>query len=205
MKPALPILMLCAGLIVAMGSGAMEPVDGLLARLHQPAVLRGSFTQSRQISGFKNPVVSGGEFVVARGQGLLWHTTQPFESLLSVSPDRLRVSNGKGGDETVLDARREPMLRSLNDILQSVVIADVAALRAHFEMNIRLVGASGWELTLKPKEAALLTRFAQITLTGGENVETVLLAEASGDVTSLRFRDQQEDTQLTADEAGKLQ
>ncbi len=130
-------------------------------------MLRGNFVQSRQIAGFRRPVECSGDFVVARGEGLLWHTQKPFESLLSVSRARLRVTNGKGGTETTLDAKREPMLRTLNEILQSVVIADVAALRTRFDLTIKLVGANDWEMALQPKDAALRARFSAITLAGG--------------------------------------
>lgn len=201
---------LAACLVVAAGGfaggarGAAQPADALLERLRQPAVLRGQFVQSRQIEGFQRPVESSGDFVVARNQGLLWHTVKPFESLLSVSRERLRVTNGKGATETTLDARREPMLRTLNDILQSVVIADARALQSDFELDIRLVGTTGWEMKLTPKDAALRTRFSAIHLAGDAQVQNVRLVEASGDTTTVRFSAQREDTQLTEAEAGKL-
>lgn len=185
--------------------GAEAATEAVLARLHQPAVLRGQFVQSRQIQGFRRPVESSGDFVVARNRGLVWHTLKPFESTLSVNRERLRVTNGSGGTGTTLDARREPMLRTLNDILQSVVIADVAALERSFTLQAKAVGAEGWEMALQPKDAALRARFSAITLAGDAHVQNVLLQEASGDVTTVRFLQQQEDTQLTDAEAGKLQ
>jgi outer membrane lipoprotein-sorting protein len=205
------MLLACAAVVVvAQGAeqvaekGADQAAAALLARLHQPAVLRGQFVQSRQIAGFKRPVESSGDFVVARDQGLLWHTVKPFESTLSVSRERLRVTNGKGAAETTLDARREPMLRTLNDILQSVVIADVAALEKRFDLAIKLVGASGWEMVLTPKDATLRARFSGIQLAGGAHVQNVRLMEASGDVTAVRFEEQREDTRLSDAEAGTL-
>jgi outer membrane lipoprotein-sorting protein len=196
------VLILCAA--VASAQGAEAPEAALLQRLHEPAVLRGTFVQSRQIVGFRRPVESRGDFVVARGRGLLWHTQKPFESLLSVSRERLRVSNGVGGAETTLDARREPMLRTLNDLLQSVVIADIATLKTRFDLTIKLIGEADWELALRPKEVALRARFSAVTLTGAAHVQSVRLMEGSGDVTTVRFEDQREDAQLTEAEAGKL-
>jgi outer membrane lipoprotein-sorting protein len=197
------VLALCA--LPCVQGAEPQPADALLARLHQPAVLRGNFVQSRQITGFRRPVESSGDFVVARGTGLLWHTQKPFESLLSVSRARLRVTNGKGGTETTLDAKREPMLRTLNEILQSVVIADIAALRTRFELEVRLVGTTDWEMTLQPKDAALRSRFSAIVLSGGAHVQGARLVEASGDITTVRFLDQREDVKLSDAEAGKLQ
>lgn len=199
------LLLACAAWFAAAAQGAEAAADALLARLHQPAVLRGQFVQSRQIAGFRRPVESSGEFVVARDQGLLWHTAKPFESLLAVSRERLRVTNGQGGTETTLDARREPMLRTLNDILQAVVIADARALQSRFDLQIRLIGSSDWEMALTPQDTALRARFSGITLAGGAHVQDVRLVEASGDVTTVRFHGQREDTRLTDAEAGKLQ
>jgi outer membrane lipoprotein-sorting protein len=196
------LLLLCA--VVAAAHAADTPESALRQRLHEPAVLRGSFVQSRQIVGFRRPIESRGVFVVARGRGLLWHTQKPFESVLTVNRERLRVSSGTGGAQTTLDARREPMLRALNDLLQSVVIADVAALKTRFDLTIELIGETGWQLALAPKDAALRARFSSITLSGSAHVQSVLLAEAGGDVTTVRFLDQREDVQLTQGEAGTL-
>jgi outer membrane lipoprotein-sorting protein len=198
------LIVALVALPVAQGADP-QPDDALLERLHQPAVLRGNFVQSRQITGFKRPVESSGDFVVARGKGLLWHTQKPFESLLSVSRARLRVTNGKGGTGTTLDAKREPMLRTLNDILQSVVIADTRALRSNFDLDVTLVGTTDWEMHLKPRDAALRSRFSTIVLSGGAHVQGARLVEASGDITTVRFLDQREDVQLSDAEAGKLQ
>ncbi|MEJ0098397.1 MAG: outer membrane lipoprotein carrier protein LolA [Pseudomonadota bacterium] len=195
---------LAVGPVQAAEPPAVPNADALLARLHQPAVLRGSFVQSRQIQGFKRPVESSGDFVVARDQGLLWHTVKPFESLLSVSRERLRVNDGSGGAETTIDARREPMLRTLNEILQNVVIADARALQLRFDIGLKLVGTTGWQMTLVAKDATLRSRFPQIELSGDAHVQGVRLAEASGDVTTVRFENQREDTHLTEAETGKL-
>lgn len=182
-----------------------DDAAALLGRLHEPAVLRGDFVQSRQIAGFRQPVESSGHFVVARGTGLLWHTTRPFESLLSATGERLRVSNGEGQPEMTLDARREPMLRTISGLLQSVVAADIAALEAQFDVQVRLVGDAGWELALQPRETMLRERFPSMELAGAAHVATVVLREHGGDTTTIRFSAQVEDTQLSAAEAQQLQ
>ncbi|MGC4027641.1 MAG: outer membrane lipoprotein carrier protein LolA [Steroidobacteraceae bacterium] len=202
MRKLLCLLLVAAG---AAGAASDPPASELVRRLHEPAVLRGSFVQSRQIAGFKRPVESSGQFVVARGTGLLWRTTRPFESLLSVNRERLRISNGAGQPEMTLDARREPMLRTISSLLQSVVVADIDALQAQFEMQIKLIGQTDWTLSLRPREAQLKDRFPAIELSGGAHVESVVLREQSGDVTTIRFSGQAEGAALTGAEAAQLQ
>jgi hypothetical protein len=200
------LLQLCAAAAMASSvNAAPRDEDALLERLHQPVVLRGEFIQSRQIAGFRRPVESRGEFVVARGQGLLWHTRVPFESMLSVSRDRLRMTDVASGAVTTLDARREPMLRAINEVLQGVVVADVVALQRRFDLTVRMIGAVGWEVVLQPKDAILAARFTAITLRGATHVEQVRLAESNGDLTNLQFTNQREDSTLSPAEAGQLQ
>ncbi|MEO8314368.1 MAG: outer membrane lipoprotein carrier protein LolA [Pseudomonadota bacterium] len=201
MRLLLAVMLSCFA-STAMAADVTE--NALIQRLHKPEVLRASFSQSRQIAGFTRPVESSGSFVVARGRGLLWQTRRPFESTLSVTRGRLRITNGAGQPETMLDARREPMLDVLNDLLQSVVIADVTALKTRFDLQVRLVGDTDWELALHPRDKVLRERFATIELAGGAYVRKVRLVEKSGDVTTMLFDNHKEDTQLTESEAGKL-
>ncbi len=186
-------------------TGDADAATALVSRLRAEAVLRGTFTQSRQIQGFKRPVVSTGEFVVARDRGILWRTKTPFESTLAVSPDRLRVVNARQQAEVDLDARREPMLRTLNGLLQSVVVGDVAALRRQFEVDIKLTGSDGWEIGLVPREAVLKSRFSAIRMAGAAYVREVRLTERAGDVTTVTLAGQKGDARLTDDEAKQLQ
>jgi outer membrane lipoprotein-sorting protein len=198
----LPCLLLIA---TTLAQAAGAPQTELLRQLSQPAVLRGSFVQQRQIAGFRRPVQSAGRFVVAHGTGLLWHTQRPFESLLVINRQMLSVSNGVGqSSTTTLDAAKEPMLRMLNDLLQGVVVADLAQLQAQFDVDVRPSGATDWAMTLLPRQAALRSRFTSIDLVGGKYVRSVQLHEQSGDVTIVRFADQMEDDHLTDVEAGQL-
>jgi hypothetical protein len=198
----LALLLTCLG-----GARAMEPdpTAGLVARLRAEAVLRGTFSQSRQIQGFKRPVVSTGEFVVARDRGILWHTKTPFDGTIAMSPDRLRVANARGQAEVDLDARREPMLRTLNGLLRSVVVGDIEALTQLFEVEARLSGTDAWEMALTPRDALLKKRFSGIRLAGAAYVREVRLTERGGDVTTVTLADQKGDTRLTDDEAKQLQ
>ncbi len=63
--------------------------DDLLAsvarRLADAPCIRGRFEQTRRLSGFSNPLVSRGDFVLARGRGVVWQTREPFPSSLLVT------------------------------------------------------------------------------------------------------------------------
>ena len=77
-------LFCCALGAAVLGAGAAEPVPAVVREIRQrmadDAVLRGSFEQRKSIKGFRNPLVSRGEFIVARQRGVVWRTVEPFGS-----------------------------------------------------------------------------------------------------------------------------
>ena len=66
-----PRIALCALLLMLapISHAADAAVDAITQSVARPDVLRGQFTQDKQVSGFKNPLRSQGQFVVARQHG----------------------------------------------------------------------------------------------------------------------------------------
>jgi hypothetical protein len=172
-------------------------MKGVQARLRQPEWLRGDFEQSKQVSGFKKPVVSRGDFVVARGRGVLWHTRTPFESELRLTRDEIRASQG-GATSMRMDAQREPALRLVNEMMFALLGGDIGALSKLFVMDGELAGAAAWKLDLRPRQAAWLQVLQRLALSGDTHVRAVELVEAGGDVTRIAFSNLRE----TAPEGG---
>ena len=137
--------------------------------------------------GFRNPLRSSGQFVLVRGRGVLWLTKKPFVSTLVVTPERLETLDAQGQRVSQLDAREEPALRSINQLLLATLAADLAPLRALFSIDATLIGAAGWRLLLQPSDAQLARQLTRITLSGERHVHEVLLEERSGDRTEIMF------------------
>ena len=177
----------------------------LHARLKVAPVLKGEFEQVKTLKGFKNPLVSRGEFLVARGTGVWWHTRQPFESTLVVTPTRLFTRNGDGSVNNLMDAQAEPGLRQVNELIFSLLAADPDALANKFSVVAQPVGAAGWTLVLTPRDANIAKFLVRATLAGDRDVQSVRLDEARGDATQIRFSKQVPATALSADEAARFQ
>lgn len=182
-------LLACA-LPFAASLGAARGADGLDAvrsRLADVAVLRGEFSQSKRLAGFRNPLQSQGQFVLVRGRGVLWLTQRPFASTLVVTPERIESLDAQGQRLSRLDARDEPALRSINQLLLATLAADLTPLRTLFGIEATLVGAAGWRLLLQPSDALLARQLTRITLAGERYVHEVQLDERSGDRTEIVF------------------
>ena len=173
-------------------------------RLKTSPVLKGEFEQSKTLKGFRNPLVSKGEFLVARGQGVWWHTQQPFESTLVVTKTRLFTRNADGSAGNLMDAQAEPGLQQVNELIFSLLSADLDVLADKFAIVAQPVGAAGWTLVLTPRDPNLAKFLVRATLAGERDVQTVRIDEARGDVTQIRFSHQVPSAALSADEAARF-
>lgn len=156
-------------------------------RLTAEPVVRGGFEQARTLKGFRNPIVSGGDFVVARGRGVLWRTRQPVASALVVTRDRVLARQADGSVVRRLSAGEEPAVRAVSETLFGMMAADVASLAQRFQIDGQLGNAGEWRLTLVPTDPALGRWLQKMELQGDRFLRGIRLHEASGDETRTRL------------------
>lgn len=202
MKAILKSSILCAALLAMVPAAMAEkpaPVaakdqvtQDLLERVKQQLkdapVVRGNFEQEKSIKGFKQPLRSSGEFVVAKNKGIVWHVLKPFESTLIVKPDSLQSRRGDGEVSMQMRAEDEPVLRTVNAMLFAVMSADLVQLRQFFEVSGK-AQASGWQMHLVPRDPMLAQWLASVDLQGGAFVREVKLQEARGDSSVIRIQE----------------
>jgi hypothetical protein len=172
--------------ILATGArAAAVPVAKIQAMLAKPPVMCGRFDQSKTLAGMKKPLAASGRFCVVQDKGVLWRTLQPF-------PNTLRLTKGEiihyQGDRVAmrLDAKTEPTVRMINQVLFSLLAGDLAQLEQLFKVD-GSVGADSWNVTLEAREPALAKAIGTIRLDGGAYVNNIVISEASGDRTSIVF------------------
>ncbi len=200
--PLLALMLACGAVLPA--SAAETTVESIAAEVARPAVLRGGFSQEKQVSGFRNPLRSQGRFVVARGHGVIWSTLTPFPSEMVITADRILSRQRDGRTRVELDAREQPALRSVNAILFALMSGDVQALSGQFNVSATREG-QGWTLRLTPKSPVLAKAFASLALHGDHYVRQVEIIEASQDRTLIAFSALTETpATLSADEAARL-
>jgi len=179
---------------------AAVQVSKIQAMLAKPAVMCGRFDQTKTLAGMKKPLASNGRFCVVAGKGVLWRTLKPFPSTLRLTRDE--IVNYQGDRVAMrLDAKTEPTVRMINNVLFSLLSGDLAQLESLFEVD-GAVDASSWNVSLKAKQAALEKAIGTIKLDGGAYVKNIVMSEASGDRTAIVFSEiKAGDSALTAEEA----
>lgn len=185
-------------------ASAADLMADVRARLAQPSVLRGEFEQSKQVQGFKKPLQSKGDFLVARDRGVIWRTREPFAGVLKLTANEIVAT--QGGDVAFrLSANTEPTVRVINGLMFALLNGDVTALGEQFKMD-GSVDAKSWTLTLVPKQAAFAKILTRVELGGDQYVRRVVLDEANGDRTTIRFHGQVvEPAKLSTDEAARFE
>lgn len=199
-----PLALFCLLAATSIANAADTVVAAITRDVATPPVLRGEFSQEKQVAGFRNPLRSQGRFVVARERGVIWSTLKPFPSEMVVTADRILSRQADGSTRVELDAREQPAMRSVNATLFALMSGDVQALSSQFNVDAQR-DAKGWTLMLTPKSAVLAKAFTSLQLRGDRHVRQVDIIEAGKDRTVITFSGLTEaPATLTAAEAGRF-
>ena len=198
------LILLCA--LAPVPAALAADVDLVKQRVAKVGVLRGDFTQEKQVTGFKNPLRSQGRFVLAQDHGVIWSTLKPFPSEVVVTRDRILSRQSDGSTRVELDAKQQPAMRSVNAIMFALMSGDAQALSAQFTVKVEALPNNGWKMQLSPRSAMLGKVFTGLKLSGDRYVREVEITEANQDVTRIHFAGMSETPAvLSAEEGGKFE
>ena len=191
------ILLLATGAIYA--ESLIHQVSKLVTS--SPTV-RGQFSQTKTLSGVSKKLNSEGFFIVDKGKGVIWVTEKPIYQTLKVSESGIRIGN-KTGVLMNLDARSEPSVKYINELVMAIFSGDMSALENLFN-DSGDVSAKGWTLELTPKNMSS-TFFKKITIVGGSAISRITFVSKEGDITEVVFSDVRLAPVLSKDEALQFQ
>jgi hypothetical protein len=205
-KNATNLLLLCGFCLGVPAQAADDPVllRSVQSRLATDTVTRGDFVQARQLAGVKKMLVSNGSFVVEKTRGVLWRTQTPFAQTTRITQGEILQ---KDGDRVLMALRadQEPAVNAISRVLFSLFAGDVSALAEFFDYRGQLEGGSGWQLSFTPRDAALRTVIASLSLAGDRVARQVTLTSAAGDVTRITFTNVVTAAALSADERAQFE
>jgi len=168
----------------ALRESLLAPITRDLARA---TVLTGNFTQRRLLHEIPRPLVSKGDFLLARELGVQWRTREPFDSELVLT--RSGMTMRADSAETVeFSTRNQPAVRAAAEIVFALFALDLETLEHRF-----LLFAAGtpeqWQIGLRPRDAVTASVFRQAVISGSRQVERVVLEDAAGDRTEVHLSD----------------
>lgn len=186
-----------------LGSGDLRRLTAAATEpLAKARVVRGQFIQRRYLRELPKPLESRGDFLYARGIGIVWHTLTPFDSRLAVTPTGIRQDNR--GDSARLDVAEQPALRVLGRMFVGLFALDFEALARDFN-TFGMSESDRWRVGLRPRRAALARVFNDAVLVGARSIELVMLHDAAGDRTDIQLQNLRYDAdQLTPAEQSQF-
>lgn len=190
---------------LATGTAAAADLSAVAERIEHTTVLRGTFTQEKRIEGFRNPLRSSGDFVLAAERGIVWKTVAPFASEVVLTRERIATRQADGSWRIEADATRQPGLAAINATFFALMSGDVAALSARFDGRATLMPEGRWQLALTPRPGPLAQAFTALHIEGAAFVEQVVLDDTQGDQTRITFEGFiTEPSALTREEAAQF-
>lgn len=164
--------------------------------------VRGKFAQTKSLSGISKRLTSEGNFIIDKGQGVLWITEKPIYQKLKVTNSGIKVEN-KHGTLMSLDARSEPSVKYINELILAIFSGDMITLERLFTYSGD-ISVKGWFLELTPKSASLAP-FKKITVSGAVAINRIVFVSREGDTTEVVFADIRPAASLSKDEALQFQ
>ncbi|MEZ8067548.1 outer membrane lipoprotein carrier protein LolA [Vibrio sp. FF145] len=180
-------------------TNAVGSITELQTVLSENSIVRGEFTQTRNMEMFAQPLTSQGTFLLDKSNGLLWTQATPFPVSLVLTDNKLSQRFADQPAKIITD-KENPMAFYFSHIFLSVFHGDTQKLQEQFSLSFEPATAKNsdesansnsqdtrWTLTLKPKSAPMNAVFEAITLQGRGDIERIELREVRGDSTVIEF------------------
>ncbi len=179
-----------------------ETFDSVCKNLAKHPNMTGNFSQVKTISAVNRSMKSSGTFIFSL-DGIMWKTEKPFPSTMVVGMTSVKqtLANGK---ETVIDASSNQIFTSISTTLSAMFSGNADVLQNNFDVDFSFSG-SDWKAVLSPKDSMVKKILTSLSIGGNatENsadLNSIVMAEATGDTITYNFTNQKYPKELTADE-----
>jgi hypothetical protein len=158
-----------------------ETLDDINTKLSKPAFLHAQFTQEKFLKVLTLPLKSEGQFWISQSQGIVWLVEKPIYSQVTITPQGISLSD-KQSQKTAKS------MEYIGKLLQNLLAGDLNKLEEEFTITVLNNNAKGeWVINLEPKSLLLRKGIHNITLSGNTFITQLVLHEATGDKTDIRF------------------
>lgn len=176
--------------ILAVAPAHAERLEDVQRRLSVNHNIVTEFIQQKEVKGMPIPLITKGTAVISKDVGVYWKQTMPFPMEFVVT-DSFISQKMPGKKKRIIDKNSNHRLFQYASLLKSVTAYDFRALEGSFDVDFKSTGNKTWEISLRPLTEPLAKAFTQILIGGGDYLEEVVVADGKGDVTAVKFYNQQ--------------
>jgi hypothetical protein len=188
----LELMSVCSLTLSWRARAADDELTRLFSELGTRRERQARFTERKFSALLKAPVESSGTLVFRAPDLLEKHTVEPQRELVRIEGSVVTYESAavrSGAQKRTFALSDAPLLAALIESLRATLAGDLAALRRHYDVSWSAPQVQkGWQLTLVPRERALLDAVAKVVLRGaGSEISTVEIVEANGDLTLMQI------------------
>lgn len=158
-----------------------------LTSAFQGVALKGSFTQTKSISGSNRKLKSSGTVSFVPGYGIIWYTEKPYASMLVVGRDVL-IQKVRESNPVHLSIEENAIYRQIATALESSFSGDFSTAGLYFDTYFLQDGET-WHIKLIPNDSTIASFMSSIHMEGRKMLEALTMMEANGDSISYEFSD----------------
>ncbi len=140
--------------------------------------INGSFKQEKIITGFPNPIISNGKFII-KNKELLWITEKPRASSIKINVDGI-FSLSKDNQWVKIQGQYD------KSIFLDIVNMNLKKINSIFEIELS-GSAEKWIMNLIPKTHIAGKIFKKIIINGSRYVASIEIIEENSDKTKMIF------------------
>ena len=174
---------------------ADDPLARLFSELGAQRERHARFSERKFSALLKVPVESSGTLIFRAPDYLEKRTVEPQRETVRIEGSVVTYEGGAGrgsAQKRTFSLSDAPLLAALIESLRATLAGDLPTLRRHYDVSWSApapqVPMEGWQLTLVPRERALLDAVSKVVLRGaGAQIGMVEIVEANGDLTLMQI------------------
>ena len=174
-------------------------VSQIAAQLGRASGIRARFTQTQTRAALKQPLVSSGSLLLARGRGVIWHIETPYQATYLITDAGVSEVNAAGQRAGGASPHGTRGVAEVSRMMRAMLGGDLSALYSQFDVQATGTPAQ-WRMQLTPNQPQLAQAIKSLQMSGDSYLRTLRITLANGDVTTLDFSDSTTVTGLTSAE-----
>lgn len=144
-----------------------------------------TWTMERHLAGSERVLRTSGRVDCRQGESIVWKVEKPFESTVTMTTNSMVFADEDGTRVKQLDEL--PHYSDLRQATDAFAAGDRKAFDGVFDVDRKLFADGGWKLVLKPEVRQMKYLFTAIELTGAALPTNVVMRNADGGWSSIRF------------------
>ena len=201
MKKHLAFALIFACCLSFAAASENQKLKEVCTMLSEHPVTKGNFTQIKSVKTARGSreLKSYGDFIFCP-EGIMWKTTKPFPSSMIVGKDFI-TQIAADGRKNVTDTSNNQTFASVASTISAVFSNDYDNLTKAFNTSLTTQSDGNVKITLVPKDSTIASVLTSIDLlVSGNQINGIVMTEASENSTSYIFENQTYPKELSKDE-----